>query len=245
MSDELPGPHHCIGTARTVTDIVFRTLRAQCAAGGGKLSLEELDSFYSKIIDSFSSGFDLFELRHHSCMNASLGMAEMPLARERILASLLRACGEKSALAAFPLQVECLGIEWVGQVFSSLAQYVRTHVRTDIDARLIDAYVETATLPKIKMTIRELLSQEAVKNIMLECVAVFDGLGAPDSNVKNLCDWVNGSVAGQRGIGSAHICKVTEDEMRRFMNLLPRQFTATLGVSPAKARVAAPPVSAA
>ena len=64
MSDELPRPHHCIGTARAVTEIVFRGLRAECAASGGTMSLVEIENFYSRIIDSFSSGFDLFELRH-------------------------------------------------------------------------------------------------------------------------------------------------------------------------------------
>jgi hypothetical protein len=90
MSLELPGPHQCLSISRTVTDIVFRGLRAQCAAGGGNLSLQELDSFHSKIIESFSSGFDLFELKHHHCMAASLGKATMPFARSKILSTLLR-----------------------------------------------------------------------------------------------------------------------------------------------------------
>ena len=97
MSDELPGPHHCIGITRTVTDVVFRGLRAQCAAGGGNLSLEELDSFHSKIIESFSSGFDLFELRHHHCMAVSFGVAPMPFARSKILCTLLILLSQKVA----------------------------------------------------------------------------------------------------------------------------------------------------
>jgi hypothetical protein len=243
MSDELPGPHHCIGTARAVTEIVFRRLRAQCAAGGGSLSPEELESCYSQIIDSFTSGFDLFELRHHQCMDASLGIAEMPFARDKILATFLRACGEKSARAVFSLQVEHLGMAWIGQLFDSLAHYVREHVHANIDGRLIDAYVETAKIPKIKLTIEELLKQEAVQHILLECVTAFETPGAPESIVKEISDWVNDSVAGLRGVAGPHVCKITEDETRRFLTLLPRQLRATLNVMPAIERVAEPPIS--
>jgi hypothetical protein len=165
MAEELPGPHHCIGNARAVTEIIFRGLRAQCAASGGDLSLEALDSFYSRFIESFSSGFDLFESRHHRCMDASLGMASMPFARSNILATFLRGCGEKSARAAFSFQVERLGMEWIDHFFRGLAHYLHQQFPTNIDTRLVDAYVHTAAMPKVTLTIRELLKQEPVQQI--------------------------------------------------------------------------------
>jgi hypothetical protein len=233
MSDELPGSHHCIAIARTVADVVFRTLRAQCSASGGNLSLEDLERYYSQILYSFSSGVDLFELRHHNCMGVSLGIAEMPLARSKILATLLRACGEQSARAAFALQVKLLGTEWIGQFFASLAEYVRQHVHSNIDGRLINAYVETAMIPKMKLTIRELLNQEAIKGALIDCVTTFETPGEPESMVKEVRDWVNHSIASKRTVGGPHPCKVTEDETRRFITLLPRQLRATLNMMPA------------
>ena len=231
MSDELPGPHHCIGVTRTVTDVVFRGLRAQCAAGGGNLSLEELDRFHVKIIESFSSGFDLFELKHERCMAASLSMAAPPFARNEILSTLLRACGEKSARGAFSFQVERLGMEWVEQLFGGLAHYVHHHIHTDIDASLITAYVDTATIPKMTLTIDELLKQESVRRILLECVTtVFEVHGAPDTIVKDVCDSVNSFVAGERGVEGPHACKVTEQQMSFFLTLLPRQLRAMINV---------------
>ena len=164
MAEELPGPHHCIGNARAVTEIIFRGLRAQCAASGGDLPLEALDGFYSKFIESFSSGFDLLEVQTSPFMDASLGIAPMPFARSNILATFLRGCGEKSARAAFSFQVERLGMEWIDHFFRSLAHYVHHHVPINIDARLVDAYVHTATMPKVTLTISELLKQEPVGN---------------------------------------------------------------------------------
>lgn len=234
MSDELPGPHHCIGITRTVTDIVFRGLRAHCTAGGGNLSLADLDSFHSKIIESFSSGFDLFEHRHHHCMAVSFGEAPMPFARSKILSTLLMACGEKSARAAFSFQVERLGGEWIDQFFGSLAHYVHQSVHTDIDARLITAYVDTATKPKTTLTITELLKQEAVQHILLECVtAAFEVPGAPESIANDICDSVNCFVARERGVDGPHVCKVTRDQICRFLTLFPRQLSAMINAMPA------------
>ncbi len=244
MAEELPGPHHCIGNARAVTEIIFRGLRAQCVASGGNLPLEALDSFYSRFIESFSSGFDLFESMHHRCMEASLGIAPMPFARSEILATFLRACGEKSARAAFSFQVERWGMEWIDQFFTSLAHYVRQHVHTNIDARLIDAYAHTATIPKVTLTISELLKQEPVQQLLLDCVtAAFEVPGAPDSIAKELCDCINNFIAGERGVDGPHVCQVTEDQTRRFLALLPRHLRASINAASPNEPAAEPSIS--
>jgi hypothetical protein len=247
MSDELPGPHHCIGTARAVTELVFRGLRAECAASGGTMSLVEIENFYSRIIDSFSSGFDLFELRHSRCMDASLSRAAMPFARSKILATLLRACGEKSADAAFSVQIGRLGVEWIDQLFGALAHYVRRHVAFDFEARLITAYVDTATMNKaMPLTIDELLRQTAVQNILLDCVTeAFDRHDAPELVTRAVCDSINEFMTEQRGIEGPHVCKVTESESSRFLTLLPRQLRATINVMTSVESATAPSISAA
>ena len=196
------------------------------------MSLEALDGFYSKFIESFSSGFDLFESRHHRCMDASLGIAPMPFARSNILATFLRGCGEKSARAAFSFQVERLGMEWIDHFFRSLAHYVHHHVPINIDARLVDAYVHTATMPKVTLTISELLKQEPVQQLLLDCVtAAFEVPDAPEFIAKEVCDCINNFIAGERGIDGPHVCKVTEDQTRRFLALLPRHLRAFINAT--------------
>ncbi len=244
MSAELPGPHHCIGTARAVSEVVFRTLRTRCVAAGGSLSLQEIETIYSKIIESFSSGFDLFELRHHRCMDASLGTAAMPFARDKILATLLHACSDKAAHAAFSLQVDELGTGWINQFFDSLAHYIRQHIQADIDERLIQAYVDTAAIPGIKLTVDDLLKQKSIQSVLFDCVGLFDTSGAPHSIVKNVCDDVNEWVAGQRVVDGPNVCKITEEQTRRFLDLLPREFRITISAkSPDKSFAAARPNS--
>lgn len=242
MPSDLPGPHHCIGTARTVMDVAFRTLRAKCVARGGNLSLEELDKYCAQISESISSGFGVFELRQYSCMCASMGTAEMPFARDKILATLLCACGEQSARAVFSLQINRFGAQWIGELFDSLAKFVHGHVHGDIDTRLIKAYVETAAIPKIKLTIKELLKREAIKNALCESITVFEMPGAVDLSVRELTNAVNQSFA-KRNFKDSSPCTVTEVEMRRFLILLPQQLRATLNATPAGAPVAEPATS--
>ena len=228
MSDDLPGPHHCISTARLVTDVVFRSLRAKCQAEGG-LSLEQLESYYSQIIESFSSGYDLFELRYHRCMAASMSLAPKPFDRAMILATLLRAGGEKSARAAFLLQVERFGMAWTSELFEGLANYLRKNLKTNVDGRLINAYVDAAATPDAKLTIDGLLKLETIRDILLECLGPLkiketeEAEETQDIVVKNVCDEVNRHIAERRAIDHADVCKVTEDQIRRFLILLPAE----------------------
>jgi len=229
MAKELPGPHHCIGTARIAAEIIFRGLRARAVAGGGSLTLEELESFHSKFVESFSAGFHLFELRHEQCMDASMGLAKMPFARQRILATLLRACGEQSVRAAFSNQVEDLGSEWIDVLFDGVAEYTRKRARADLEERLTNAYAYTATIRKTKLTIDDLLEQEAVRLALFECADVIDKLGETKMTAGEVVACVNDLAVRQRGWPD--VCKITEDQALRFLALLSREVRAAIARS--------------
>jgi hypothetical protein len=230
MSKTCAGPHHCIGTARSVTDIMFRTLRARCASNGGNLSLNELERFYPDFIGRMSAGFGMFELLHQRCMDASVSLAEKPFARGIILATLLHACGQRSALRAFSIQIEHCGAEWTHQFFEDFAHYIRTRMRTNVDLRLIDAYVDIATIPKIEMSVSELLKHESIQGVLRECFLPFEEPGALEVESGQLCDFVNELGAKTRGISEAHISKITDDQTRSFLSLLSREFRLVFNV---------------
>jgi hypothetical protein len=242
MSEALPGLHHCIGTARTVTDIVFRSLRAQCAAGGGTLSVDEINKLHSTIIDSFASGYDLFELRHRRFMGASLSLAAMPFARDKILATMLLACGGQCAQHVFALQVEHLGDMWISQFFDGFAQYVDRYVCTNAHARLTDAYVETALTPKIVVSVYELLKREAVRSVLGDCLTSFETPGAPEEMAKQFCDSINDYTASRYRVAGPHVTKITEDQATRFLKLFPHQATMVLETAQAPREAEATPI---
>jgi len=230
MSETCAGPHHCIATARSVIDILFRSLRARCASEGGNLSLSDLERFYPEFIGSLSSGFDTFELGHQRCMEASASLAEKPYARGVILATLLRACGRRSADRAFSIQIEHCGAEWTHQFFEDFAHYIRTRMRTNVDLRLIDAYVDIATIPNIEMSVGELLKYESIQAVLRECLIPLEEPGALEVTCKQLCDFVNDLGAKARNIGEAHISKILEHQIRTFLSLLSREFRLVLNI---------------
>jgi hypothetical protein len=240
MAEACAGPHHCIATARSVIDIMFRTLRARCTSNGGNLSLGELERFYPEFIGSLSAGYDMFELGHQRCMDASTSLADKPFARGVILATLLRACGERSALRAFSIQIEHCGPEWTHQFFEDFAHYIRTRMRTNVDLRLIDAYVDVAAMPKMKISVSELLKHESIQVVLRECLLPFEEPKALEVNTKQLCDFVNDLGSRARGIGEADISKITEEQTRSFLTLLSSEFRLVINLQPLTRQHAVP-----
>ncbi len=222
MSEALPGPHHCLSTGRGVAEIVYRSLHAQCVARGGNLSVEDLERCYAEIVESFSSGFDLFERRHFQCMNASLSTAEMPFARDRILATILRACAEPVARQAFPQQVEQWGELWLTPLFAGFAQYVR-HLCIDADARLIAAYVEAGLARKAKISLAELLKHKIVQNVLRDCARPFAEQPVPQAMVRQVCDSLNSYSPLPDGAYEAKAGKVRDEQVQHFLGLLAPQ----------------------
>ena len=223
MSDTLPGPHHCLGTARAAADIVYRSLHAQCIARGGMLSVEDLEHCYAEIIESFSSGFDIFERRHLSCMHASISMAEMPFSREHILATVLRACGEAAVRQVFAAQVDELDEAWLRPFFDGFAHYVRQHLCADADQRLTTAYVEAALTHKGKVGLGELLNHKIALNVLRDCGRPLAEQPVPSGLVDQICDSLNGHAARQAATAEMPLISVGAEQMTAFLTLLARQ----------------------
>ncbi len=232
MSEALPGPHHCLSTARVVADIVYRSLHAQCVARGGALSVEDLEHCYSEIVKSFSSGFDLFERRHFQCMSASLSTAEMPFARDRILATILRACGDPAARQAFPQQVEQWGELWLSPFFAGFAEYVR-HQCVDADARLIAAYIDAGLTHKAKISLAELLRHKIVQNVLRDCARPFAEQPVPQAMVKQVHDSLNNYGPLPDGAAEAQAGKLADDQVQNFLGLLARRVATLAPPEPA------------
>jgi hypothetical protein len=221
MANSSAGPHHCIGSGHVVAELIFRRLHALCVSSGGNLSLGELESFQSRFLNSFSSGFELFEATHQHCMIASGVSVETPFSRNKILVTLLRGCGEESAIHAFSLQIARLGPAWTRGFFESFAGYVRQYVCVNADMRLVNAYAVAASLPKISISTEVLLKLDAIRRILRECIGAFD---PPEARVELVCNYINRVSAGRDGVGEPHISKITEHQVHTFLTLLPQEF---------------------
>jgi hypothetical protein len=236
MSEALPGPHHCLATARVVAEIVYRSLHAQSMARGGVLSVEDPEHCYAQIIESYSCSFDLFEERHFQCMSASLSTAEMPFARDRILATILRACGEPAAREAFPQQVEQWGEVRLSPFFDGFAQYIR-HIRRhqylDADQRVTAAYVDAGLTHKAKFSLAELLKHSIVQNVLRDCARPFEEQPASQAVVRQICDRLNTYGARPDGAAEAQAIKLADDQVQNFLGLLARRIATSIPPEPA------------
>jgi hypothetical protein len=172
-------------------------------------------------LNSFSSGFDLFEAVHQHCMNASGLSVETLYSRGKILLTLLRGCGEDSAVHAFSLQIARLGPAWTRGFFESFAGYVRQYVCVNADKRLVNAYAVAAALPKISISTELLLKLDPIQRILRECIGAFD---PPEARVELVCNYINRASAERDGVGGPHISKITEDQVGTFLTLLPQEF---------------------
>jgi hypothetical protein len=171
-------------------------------------------------LNSFSSGFELFEATHQHCMIASGVSVETPFSRNKILVTLLRGCGEESAIHAFSLQIARLGPAWTRGFFESFAGYVRQYVCVNADMRLVNAYAVAASLPKISISTEVLLKLDAIQRILRECIGAFD---PPEARVELVCNYINRVSAGRDGVGGPHISKITEHQVHAFLTLLAQR----------------------
>lgn len=222
MSGNLRGPHHCVGVAASIAEMLFQYLEAKCASAGGSLSAEDLKAAHLQFFQSMPKVHGFFESVNQACMEASEGKAPAMLARDTILATLLFTCNEKAARHAFPSQIKRFGDAWLRQFFAGFAEYVRKTVCADADDRLIQTYMGAAVRSAADLSIDDLMREPGVQQILRGCHMRFLRPDAPEALAKDVSDVVSVVIAERRGIPHPDLSKVTEQEARSFLTWLPR-----------------------
>lgn len=222
------GPHHCIATASTVTDMIFRYLRARCTSQGGTLSIEDLDDASERFADSVPAGFDLFETIHLRCMRASGSAAAAQFTRKTLLATLLFECGYHAAQSVFATQTLQFGTPWLRHCFRGLASYIREAVCKDADYQLIGVYVQAAKKLKGKLSAVDLLKEPGIQAVLRDCMAPILATTPEPSMVETLLDAINQHITGARKPVGPDASKITLSELQRFLGLLRNEFELTL-----------------
>lgn len=220
------GPHHCIATASTITDMIFRYLRARCAAQGGALSFEDLDDACARFLESVPSGFDLFETIHARCMQASGSTAAALFTRKALLTTLLFECVYHSAHVAFAEQTARFGFAWLRHFFHGLACHIREAVCKDADFQLVNVYVRAANKLKGRLSAAELLKEPEVQRLLRKCM--MSVITATPAEVQALRDTVNRNIAIAHNNAGPDLGKITHGELQRFIGLMRNELELTL-----------------
>lgn len=214
------GPHHCIATASTITDMIFRYLRARCSAQGGTLSYEDLDDACERFSESVPSGFDLFETIHLRCMQASGSTAATHFTRKALLTTLLHECGYDCAKASFTRQATQFGDPWMRYFFQGLSTHIREEVCKDADYQLIAAYVRAAKKLKNQLSAEELLKEQEIQAVLRGCVAELTANTASAEAGVALCEAVNRHTAHTRAAAGTDASHVSQTELQHFLGLI-------------------------
>ena len=218
-SQSLCGTHHCIGTAHSVVDIVFRNLHAKCASQGGSLTDADLRIVHDNLLKVFPEIFDFFESIHQRCMNASGVFDSKPLAPDRILSTLLFVCSQGSAVSVFSNEIERLGMNWLSLFYAAFSKSIQLRVGIDVERRLTSAYAEAAGKFRQKMSIMQLLSEQNVQNILRECAFLVVKLHGSSDVAAQLTAEINDYIVTKGGNLGRHL--VTNDQIGRFLRLFP------------------------
>lgn len=221
LTGPIGGSHHCIGSSQSVLDLAFRYLHATCASHGGRLTEAELDAAQAEIIDSFSDTFDFFELIHKRCMDASGVTAPVPFSQGRMLPSLLSICSQRIAAHCFALQVDRLGADWLKLFFDGFSVSIRKHACGDAETRLGRAYTKAAGNLRQKLSIKTLLLEQEVQDALRDCITPFAKPDACNAMTISFTDEINHWIGKQSGSVCPHVSKITNDQMRKFLNLFP------------------------
>jgi hypothetical protein len=232
MPDLVRGPHHCVGIATAVAARIFYLLKTRGEAQRGSLSTADLDLAHADFLAGLSKSADYFESADRQYMQAIGSTAPEYFARESILVTLLIACGHKAARAAFP-QGESVGERRLRQLFGGIAGYLRECMTASADERLAEAYFELAVKRGGALRIADLLHDDGIRRVLLECLAPLVAKGADEKLSQPLSDAVTAHIAGMPGIARADSFKITVAEMRKFLYFLPLELGIELGFSAA------------
>jgi hypothetical protein len=142
----LSGPHHCIGTARAVVDLVFQQLSDMCGSRNNEcLTRSDLKTLHAALVDSLSTGRlpwiqDVFK----RCMDARM-QTRVTLERDTIVAAVLGLWLEDTVGDVFAPQIARGGAAWSPVFLDAVGRCIVRYITPQIGARLFAAYARLAS----------------------------------------------------------------------------------------------------
>ncbi len=154
-------------------------------------------------------------------MDASGVTAPVPLAQGRMLPTLLSICSQRIAAHCFALQVDRLGADWLKLFFDAFSASIRKHACAEVETRLGHAYAKAASNLRQKLSIKAFLLEHDAQDALRNCISPFAKPDACNAMTTVFTDEINHWIGKQSGSVCPHVSKITNDQMRKFLNLFP------------------------
>lgn len=217
-SEPIRGPHHCIGTANTIVDLVFDHLHKKCTVAGGSLAEADLSSAKTDLLNGLFKSPDFFEHINRQCMVASGANAEKPFALGRLLSTALAFATEKSAERAFSLQMSFLPDAWAEVFYEGLSVFVQTHLRRGAETDLVKAYTKAAGKFRQKLTVEQFVSEENVQSVLDDCLLALKEQISDDESAARLAHELNDYIEVNAWRAGSHLDQITSEQMKVFVD---------------------------
>lgn len=161
--------NHCIGTAHSIMNMVFRHIRSRCAARGGSLTMAELGDAQEELAEALSGGLDMFETIHKRCMLANSILSPPLFENDRMLSSLLYACSRELAHCTALSAARHLPDDEIDAFYDDLAQSLTRRIGFDVEVLLKRGYMNASIEHGQGLTIERLVEEQNVKSVLDEC----------------------------------------------------------------------------
>ncbi|HZP75472.1 MAG TPA: hypothetical protein VFB45_04965 [Pseudolabrys sp.] len=223
MDQKIGGCHHCIGAAYTMTALIFHFLHRK-AVTSGSLSPADIAELRRSLLESYASGVELFEAIHGECMAASkCGHSNVLSSHESILPALLSTCGHQAAHTSFKTAITKCGSTWLDDFFAGLAHFVMASLGPAAGAELTAAFLAAAAAHKSQLTLTKLLQEPKMAAFFARCLEVLNPYSERTDLPATISTSINSYIIAHRRIPQAHPARTTAQEMRYFLELLPKE----------------------
>jgi hypothetical protein len=223
IAASIGGPHHCIGTAQTVIDIVFHHLHQRCASHGGRLNNSELQAAKEDLSQGLVGMPSFFENIHSQCMAASGATTTMRFSRGKILPSLLLLCSQRAAERVFSLQLSFLADAWLDLFYDGFATFIQNHVNANCELVLGMAYAKAACKFRQSLSTEKYILEQDVQNILRKCALQLKEYETDGGAIAKATDDVNGHIALGAWRLRQHVNTITNRQMQKFFEISGRE----------------------
>ncbi|BBF93120.1 hypothetical protein [Blastochloris tepida] len=217
MPPTFAGPHHCLGTARRVSDEVFAEIREAAARQGGALTLQQIEAVKTAYDQAAPQRFNAIQCIFNICMCAT-ATEPVPMAFDEtdLVAKFLCAHTSGIAWAVFENRFERPDRAWIGQFYRALARFVVQRFDPGFPLRAIAVYIEAGTQKGQALTVGELVQSAQGREAVHECLLRIMAEPITPQIAAELCAAVEAAEVPPGAPKPA----MTIDEAERFLTLL-------------------------
>ncbi|KAA5603655.1 hypothetical protein [Blastochloris sulfoviridis] len=217
MPPSFAGPHHCLGTARRVSDEVFAEISDAAARQGGTLTLQQIEALKTAYDEAAPQRFRAIECIFNTCMCAA-AKESMPKAFDEVelVSRFLYAHTSGIAWAVFESRFERPDRAWLAEFYRVLARFVVGRFDPDFPPRAIAVYIEAGQQKGQALSVCDLVQSEQGRAAVHECLLRIMAEPVTPQLAAELC----AAITDAEAPAGAPKPAMTVEEAERFLTLL-------------------------